>query len=349
MNGKGPRWFCEACGRRQTWMEHLRGRSLAWSEDLAMFVCPDCRAQTGHAAAARRLAGPLFGARRSPMGIVASVAAIGGLLLVIALQPKGMGPPTEGAVQGALEAPPSPFGSQAATDAPIVLRTDAAATASAEPSSTRPTRSDTPTGVADASPGKPVVLTWTGPFGELRLQIILSVQNVGADWLRLPRSKSSYRILDEGNRELAGGVFTAALPEFVGPGETAYLVDTLSTTFADPRQVTVAEADVHAVAADPPSTLLSVAAVAVSTGPGGGLEASGQVRNDGAVPARSVMAGVVALDHAGRPIGAVYDLTDVGQIEPGSTIPFATEYPGAPPIRDSAVGSILGFAFETDD
>lgn len=348
MTGNGPRWFCEACGRRQTWFEHLRGRSVEWSEDLAMFACPDCRAMTPESAAARRVAGPLFDARRPPMGIVAFVAAIGGLLLIVALQPRFMGPPPEGAVQGVLEPPPSAFGSQVATAEPQDSGADPGAAASTTPSSTRAPKSEPPSGTNDASPGKPVVLTWTGPYGELRLQIILAVRNVGADWLRLPRSMSTYRVVDESDRELAGGVFTAALPEFVGPGETAYLVDTLSTTFADPRKVAAAEADVHAVIADPPSTLLSVAAVSVSTGPNGGLEASGQVRNDGALSARSVMAGVVALDQAGQPIGAVYDLTDVGQIEPGSSIPFDTEYPGAPPIGDSVVGSVLGFAFETD-
>jgi hypothetical protein len=38
-----------------------------------------------------------------------------------------------------------------------------------------------------------------------------------------------------------------------------------------------------------------------------------------------------------------------GQIEPGTTIEFDTEYPGAPPIRDSACGSAIGFAFESDE
>jgi hypothetical protein len=304
---------------------------------------------TAHSGAAGRFAGQVFGGQRPGMGIIASVAAIGGLLLLIALQSRFIRPPTEGAVQGVVGSPPSAIGSPAVTDAPIALATDPATAApSSTPSSTPTPTPETPTGIIEAVPGNPVVLTWTGQFGELRLQVILPVRNVGADWLRLPRSKSTYRILDRARRDLGGGVFTAALPEFVGPGETAYLTDTLSASFADPREVITAESDVHAVAADPPGTLLSVAAVALSTGPSGGLEASGQVRNDGAVPARSVIAGVIALDQAGRPIGAVYDLTDVGPIEPGATIKFNTEYPGAPPIRDSAVGSAIGFAFESD-
>jgi hypothetical protein len=269
-------------------------------------------------------------------------------MIVITLQSGFMRAPPEGAVQGALEPPSSAIRPGSATDVPIEA-TDPATAASSAASSTATPRPETPTGIDEASPGNPVVLTWTGSFGEARLQIILPVRNLGADWLRLPRSQSTYRILDKDRRDLAGGVFTAALPEIIGPGETAYLVDTLSSSFVDPSRVSAADANVHADAADPPGTLLSVAEVALSTGSSGGLKASGQVRNDGAVPARSVIAGVVALDQAGRPIGAVYDLTDVAQIEPGATLDFETEYPGAPPIRDPAVGSAIGFAFESDE
>jgi hypothetical protein len=193
------------------------------------------------------------------------------------------------------------------------------------------------------------LLTWRGVLGELRLQVIVPVRNGGSGWIRLARSASSYEVYDRAHRTVASGIFTISLPEVIGPGETAYLVDTVSVAFGRPTDFASSKTHVGAAPADAPGARLSVTSIAISTGSGGGLRAVGEVRNDGDSTAESIVAGVVVLGGSGRPLGAVYDLTDAPQLEPGATIPFDTEYPGAPPVGTESAGRLVRYAFTTGD
>ncbi len=74
---------------------------------------------------------------------------------------------------------------------------------------------------------------------------------------------------------------------------------------------------------------------------------TGQVRNDGATATQWIMVGAVALAKDGTPLGAVYDPTDVGRLEPGEVLAFDTEYPGAPPPSAGVADDLIGMAFET--
>jgi hypothetical protein len=147
--------------------------------------------------------------------------------------------------------------------------------------------------------------------------------------------------------EVARGVFTAALPEYIGPGDTGYLVDTLSVAFANAEEYRSAETTVGAVPVSKPDIALSVGGVELSRGLDGGLRATGSVRNEGPTTARSVVAGVVVVGENGVAEGAVLDLTDIGDLEPGMTLEFDTEYPGAPPITGRSPGEVLGFAYSS--
>jgi hypothetical protein len=191
----------------------------------------------------------------------------------------------------------------------------------------------------------PAILSWTGPFGESRVQVIVPVRNAGAGWVRLPRAASTYRLLDRTRHELDGGVFTATLPELLGPGETGYLIDTLSASFSDPNAIGTTTVSLGSAAAEGPASSLAVLDIEMSTGPGGGLRVVGQVRNDGKEPVTTALVGVVVLDGDRRPAGAVYDLTDVTDLAPGAVAAFDTEYPGAPPLGDTGEYTAVGFAF----
>ena len=220
-----------------------------------------------------------------------------------------------------------------------------------------PTSAPPPTPVASPSAptdgglsiGQAAIRTWRGAFGELRLQVIVRVRNGGSAWMRLTRSASSYDVYDRAHRTVASGIFTIALPEVIGPGETAYLVDTLSLAFGKPSDFATSKAVVTAALAEPPSVRLSVTSVAISTGADRALRAVGEVRNDGDVTARSIIAGVVVLDGGGRPLAAVYDLSDTGELKPGATIRFDTEYPGAPPVAVESGARAVGYGFTTGD
>jgi hypothetical protein len=181
------------------------------------------------------------------------------------------------------------------------------------------------------------------------LQVILAVRNDGSTWLRLPRSASSYQVHDRAHRTVASGIFTLSLPEVVGPGATAYLVDTLSVAFGEPGDFASSKAVVSSTPADPPDVHLAVTSAAISVGEDRSLRAVGEVRNDGEGIARSIVAGVVVLDDRGRPLASVYDLTAAPELVPGATMSFDTEYPGAPPVRQESAGRLLGYAFTVDD
>jgi hypothetical protein len=347
--------FCELCGRRPSTVERLRQRGIARCEDCGDYLCPDCRishqpAVVPTAATARQLKGGI-------VAIGAAVAVVGTLTLLATLfaYPILFSPAASGGVLSAVETPGSTargVGAVPSSSAIAVVATPTppssspAALASPAVASSPAAASQAPgaTGRVDSAAGRPVIRTWTGPYGVARVQVILPVRNTGPGWLLLPRSRSSYRILDSRGRDVAGGVFTAAMPEFIGPGETAYLVDTLSATFVDPREFRTAEATVDAIAAAKPDLTLSVGEIKLSKGPGGGLRAIGVVRNDGGTTARSVVAGVIAIGPDGQAIGAVFDLTDVGDLGPGEAVTFDTEYPGAAPV-DANPLEILGYAF----
>jgi hypothetical protein len=197
--------------------------------------------------------------------------------------------------------------------------------------------------------GDGVALSWSGPYGERRIQVIVPVHNDGAEWLALPQSTSTYRVEDAKGREVASGVFTAALPAAVAPHETGYLVDTVSAAFVAWRGRAVVDATVKAVALRPPSSTLHVTDLAVSTAPDGGLRVSGQIHNDGTTASGWVVAGAVVLDGAARPLGAVYDPGRIGRMEAGSSQPFDTTYPGAPAPPASKATTLVGVAFEALD
>ena len=177
----------------------------------------------------------------------------------------------------------------------------------------------------------------------------MPVRNVGSGWIQLPRSNSTYRVVDERGREIASGVFTASLPLTLGPTQVGYLVDTVSVAFIAPGGTPSVKAEVEVIATKRPTTKLSVADLAASMGDSGGLRVTGRVRNDGSRPTTWVIAGAVLLGKNGSPLAAVYDPSDVGRLDPGAALPFDTEYPGAPPRPAGAGTTLVGIAFETLD
>jgi hypothetical protein len=348
--------FCELCGRRPSRVERFQQQGIARCQDCGAYLCPDCwishqSAIAPTAATARQRKGGVA------IGLAAAVAVVGTLTVLATLfaYPILFSPAASGGVLSAVETSGSTGGGVGAVPSssaiavavmPTPPSSSPGALASPGVASSPAAASQAPgaTGGVDYAAGRPVIRTWIGSYGEARVQVILPVRNTGPGWLQLPRSRSLYRILNSQGRDVAGGVFTAAMPEFIGPGDTAYLVDTLSATFVDTRQFRTAEATVDANEAAKPDLTLSVGEVELSKGPGGGLRAIGVVRNDGESTARSVVAGVIAIGPDGQAIGAVFDLTDVGDLEPGEAVAFDTEYPGAAPVEGTPL-EIIGYAF----
>ena len=259
--------------------------------------------------------------------------------------------PLDGGVLGVIQGNGAPTTSEP-REAPSSGVASAAPSASRAPSP-RPASLSPSADVAMEDPafqlGDAAAVTWRGSLGETRLEVIVPVRNVGSGWIELPRSNSTYRVVDQTGREIASGVFTASLPASLGPTQVGYLVDTVSVAFIAPAGTLSVTAHVGVTATNRPTTELSVANLAASMGDSGGLRVTGRVRNDGSRPTTWVIAGAILLGQNGRPLAAVYDPSDLGMLEPGAALAFDTEYPGAPPPPNSAGTTLVGIAFEALD
>jgi hypothetical protein len=363
--------FCEPCGRRLCAScgrhEGQVPEEGLTSTPAGLYLCPDCARRARPRAPKRLLAAIRAGAtsrargsavaRSWPRGWAVagsrarrSAVAVGALLAValaiavLAGLSGARGRGSSSAAQGLTEPPPSSAAGRAAAAAGATTVEPSNGPAS-RPASVMP--STTPDGPAIAvQAGEPVVARWRGNYGETRMQVIVPVRNQGKGWIEIPRSGSTYRLLQKG-KEIASGVFTAALPATFGPGQTAYLVDTLSATFVSPSGSVSTKADIKAIPSEPPAPTFSVTDLHASVGAAGGLRVEGRVHNDGQAPAAWVIAGAVAVGADGRPLGAVYDPSNIGRLEPGSSVRFVCEYPGAPPLAKAA--RLHGVAFDAID
>jgi hypothetical protein len=370
--------FCESCGQDQA----LVAGTLTRTPEGA-WVCANCATTTWEPATSESSSGSVdstpattrtASARRRALsgqppladrrGVVkrsagarrwipVSAALLGVATLVVATQQPAFRQAAEGggvlgetaratsdagaSIAGSDTAEPAASGSNRATP-----RGSIAASAS-----TTPARSAAPAATA-VRVGNGTVTTWTGPYQETRMQVVVPITNEGTDWVALPRSASRYRVLDGGGRELASGLFTIALPGTIGPKETAYLVETVSAVFVAGKGTPTVKADVAAVPATKPAASLRVTDVAATTGPDGGLRVTGVVHNDGQATTGWLVAGGVLVDAKGQPLGAAYDPGRVGPLDPGATATFDTGYPGAPPPGDAGT-KLVGVAFEALD
>ena len=345
--------FCESCGRYPSLSVRLRGEGLARSDE-GVYLCGSCRGLGS--------SGVVVGGgsqRRRAAWTTAGIMAIA-ILVGLPLSASLFTSRERGAVQGIAQEGPS-------SRPPVASSSDVAEPShpppaeSVAPRAPAPSSSQAPTSPpASAEPvaspnqptptfsvGEATARAWQGPYGETRLQVIVPVRNDDARWLALPRSSSSYRVVDQEGREVASGVFTTALPAAVPPGATGYLVDTVSVTFIVPSGAQSVVADVRAILTDAPVVSISVSDLSAAIGPGGGLQVTGQVQNEGGTATKWVVAGAVALAPDGTPLGAVYDPSDIGRLEPGQALAFDTEYPGAPPPSAGVIDALVGMAFET--
>jgi hypothetical protein len=346
-----PDRFCESCGKDQS----LSADGPLTRTPDGAYLCRSC-AQRRATADQRPLpvvrTRPAFippAKRRRPIrrpGTWAVIAATIGLLAVVATQLPRLQQPAGGGVLGEtatgdVKAPES-TGDRSISP---VSRSPSAGSPSVAP---EPTGAGSPAGEASVTVGEGTVTTWTGAFGEARIQVIVPVRNTTASWVGLPRSASRFRVVDGGGRELASGLFTVALPGVIGPDQTAYLVETVSASFVAGTGTPKVEATVEAAPVDEPATSLQVTDLQAEAGPDGGLRLKGTVENKGPAPADALIAGGVLLDAQRRPVGAVYDPGLAGPVAAGASVPFETAYPGAPPPPDGDA-TLVGFAFEAND
>ncbi len=173
----------------------------------------------------------------------------------------------------------------------------------------------------------------------------MPVRNDDDRWVLLADAASTYRVAASGREMAAGSLF--ALPTLIGPGETAYLVDTVTIPAIETIKDLVAESDVVALPTDPPDSSMTVTDLRLAEGIGGALLASGTVHNDSRSTTRRVVVGVIALGRNGTPMAVFHDSFDIGRLDPTESKSFETDYePGGPPVVDATVRKLIGVAFE---
>jgi hypothetical protein len=191
-----------------------------------------------------------------------------------------------------------------------------------------------------------VVLAWKPYSGSIYVdyQVIAELKNVGTGWAQVSGFDSDYTILDQAGGVTATGSFTYEFPEFVGSGQTGYLID-------DSSQDGVKIADFHSVevdgrydAVDAPDQILKVTGIKWHRDSyDGTLTATGFVTSS--VDLDSAAVAVVCLSSNGTILGATW--TNLLQnITAGKPKGFET-VAGTPPHRISDCAKAVGFAEST--
>jgi hypothetical protein len=200
---------------------------------------------------------------------------------------------------------------------------------------------------ATVTVGQKVVHSWQSTLGLVQAHVVVEVRNGGSGWATLRAADSSFTIRDRAGRALETGYFAYAFPTSVGPGQSAYLMQTVDLAFARREQVNGVDATVAADPGDALDTRIEVSNLTWRTAPlAAGLEVSGTATNLSRREVANGLVGVVLFDSGGRILGAVYDNVDLASLGPGQQRAFATSYPGTPPIDPRAVARAQAFAFE---
>jgi hypothetical protein len=185
--------------------------------------------------------------------------------------------------------------------------------------------------------------TWVDRAGQERAQIIVVVRNDGTTPVQLDRSATTYRATAAGGL-VTTGRFTQAWPELIGPGDTAFFVDTIGVVFSGGATFSSIDADVRGTATDNDPVALPVADVDWRL-TDAGLEIAGSVVNDTGEDLEDVAVGALIRDRDGGLLGAVHGTSTIERVASDAAAAFATTSPGTAPIDPERVGVVDAVAF----
>jgi hypothetical protein len=165
------------------------------------------------------------------------------------------------------------------------------------------------------------LIKWESPPDSVRWNVIQEVINVGDGWARLG-VQGDYAISDEAGNVVFVGDLSFGVPEFVGPGETGYLI---AADIGDRFTLD----DVHSVqasggfeATDPPAASYPVTKVTYTSHENGD-RVSGIVRNDSDDDLSFFEVIAVFLDAQDTPLG--YEWFLVEEFPARTSTPFAID------------------------
>jgi hypothetical protein len=292
---------------------------------------------------------------RPTMAALAAIVVL--LVALVATAPRlfrGTGS-SQGAASGTAQpragaAIPSPsVGPQATVVSPTPPLTGPSATPTAGGATSQPpggTPSQAPTAAPGALAATATIRTWQRAPSFVELQIVATVRNDGQDRISISASRTTYEVFGNAGSTLRSGTFAYAFPASIGPGETAYLIESTEVEFVDRAAIRGVAVTPAAVAAGEQDGPLDVSGVRWRQSDDGTLSVSGTVTNPLDRRVRNGVVAIILLDGAKRVVAGVYDNTVASNLEPGAAETFATSYPGTPPISASSVRSYLAFAFD---
>lgn len=121
----------------------------------------------------------------------------------------------------------APSGDEAPSASEATAESTPTAVPTPDPTPTRqPTPRPTPKPEASVRKGEQIVIAWQPEYSDryVDYQVIIEVINDGTGWAELSAFNSDYTIFNTDGGIVTTGGFIYAYPEYVGPGETAYLV-----------------------------------------------------------------------------------------------------------------------------
>jgi hypothetical protein len=194
---------------------------------------------------------------------------------------------------------------------------------------------------AELAQGDNVVLAWQSETRDyVTYYVVVEIMNQGGGWGQLSPFGSDYTVLDSSGGIVTTGSFIYAYPEFVGPGETAYLVDySIDESGIRPNQFASVQAKVRYDDVDEPDVTFDVADITWRReSSGGGLIATGFVTATAHVSDAAVA--VLCFDGEGNVIG-VTTTNLVQNVMAGERKAFETVVP-TPPRAASQCASSAG-------
>jgi hypothetical protein len=188
------------------------------------------------------------------------------------------------------------------------------------------------------------LIAWKPQYSDYVSYIVIQeVENRGSGWARVEAFQSDYAIYDGSGAVVTTGSFLYSYPDYLGPGQTGYLID-------DSVQDGYAAADFARVEINaryndvdgPPTNPLVVSNTTLRRASfGGGLEVTGEVENTGTESADSAHAAAIFFDASGDIIGSSYTNL-IENVAPGQKKAFETI--DSNPLKLSDVADFLVIA-----
>jgi hypothetical protein len=277
-----------------------------------------------------------------PVAIAAAATAAFALFLVLpGLQPAHRSVATPDVI-GAVPSVAPTSGGAATLKGPI------AAAPSAVPSN--PSVSPTLPQSGEGEPGRldttaERLNVWEDAFGAVRAEIVVTVRNSGGSPVAVRISSARWAVRDNAGRTVASGRFSHAFPPVVQPGANAYLIDGVSSAFAEPDELAHLDVEIDDRPVDEidETVSLELSELSWDRADDGGIQVICRVTNPSDQALADTHAAVVLSGERGEILAAVYDVA-IGALGPGESRQLDTAYPGTPPVEPQDVTTVDGVA-----